>query len=178
MIKQLSTKIVYENKFMKVHEDQVEFPTGQTGLYAVIDKLDYSLIIPYENGHFYLVKQYRYPLKKESWEFPAGRTEGKDLPAEQVAKNELHEETGLLAGTMKKVGFLYAGPGGMHFGAHIFLATDLRQDKQSLDESESGLSVHKISLEKFEEMIRTGEIAESPTVSAYGLLKLKNLLPI
>ena len=173
MIKQLSTKLVYENKFMKIHEDQVEFANGYRGMYGYMDKTDYSLIIPYEDDHFYLVNQYRYPIKKESLEFPAGRTEGKKLSGEEMAMNELQEETGLVAKKMEKIGFLYSAPASITCGAHIFLATDFKQVERKLDATESDLTIRKVSVHDFERFISDGTICEFPTVAAYALLKIK-----
>ncbi len=62
MIKKVSSKIVYKNKWMNVCEDKVVFPNGEKGIYSVVDKASFALIIPmYENG-FQLVNQYRYSV--------------------------------------------------------------------------------------------------------------------
>lgn len=48
MIKQLSTKTVYENKWMKVREDNVEFSNGSRGIYGVVEKPDFAMVIPFD----------------------------------------------------------------------------------------------------------------------------------
>ena len=177
MIKQLSKKIVYENKWMKVREDEVEFSNGKKGIYGVVDKPDFAMVIPFENNGFYLVKQYRYPVEESYWEFPQGSyEEDGDIKPTDLAKNELREETGLSTNKMKEIGFLYEAYGFSNQGFHIFLATDLEQGNQELEDSEGGMEVKFFSLEEFEEIIIDGEITDAPTISAYGLMKAQKII--
>jgi hypothetical protein len=62
-IKTLSSRVVYENPWLSLREDQVERADRSNGLYSVIDKPDFALVIPMENDGFHLVEQYRYPVK-------------------------------------------------------------------------------------------------------------------
>ncbi len=63
---------------MKVHEDAVMFSDGSEGIYGVVDKEDFALIIPMgDDGRFQLVEQYRYPVGGRYWEFPQGSWETK-----------------------------------------------------------------------------------------------------
>ena len=96
--KTLSSKVVYENKWMRVREDAIERPSGQQGIYSVMEKPDFTVVIPVQDGYVYMVEQYRYPVEKRQLEFPQGtwEEEGDADPAE-LAAGELQEETGLLA---------------------------------------------------------------------------------
>lgn len=172
MTKQLSSKIVYQNPWMTVREDQVEFTQGKQGIFGVVEKSDFVMIIPFADGHIYLVKQYRYPIQRDVWEFPAGMYE-KDpmIDVMELAKRELAEETGLRAGEMKKIGFLYEADGYCTQGFHIFLATELVEGQQKLEDSEHGMTVGKFTIAELEKMISSGEIVDSPTVAGYGVLK-------
>ena len=98
-INRLTRRVAYKNRWMKVHEDTVQFPDGTEGIYGVVDKEDFVLIIPRHNdGRFQLVQQFRYPVGARFWEFPQGSWEtqpGSD-PV-KVALGELEEETGYKA---------------------------------------------------------------------------------
>jgi 8-oxo-dGTP pyrophosphatase MutT (NUDIX family) len=121
MIKRLSSKIVYENPWMKVREDQVEFPNGHNGIYGVVEKDDFVIIIPFDGVSFYLVNQYRYPIEQETWEFPQGKHEGDpNIDIKKLAGEELQEETGLTANTIQKIGFLHEAPGYSKQGLRVF----------------------------------------------------------
>lgn len=177
MIKQLSTKTVYQNKWMKVREDNVEFTNGSKGIFGVIEKADFAMVIPFENNGFYLVKQFRYPVSEEYWEFPQGSYEhdpGKD-PLE-LAKAELQEETGLVAAKMKKIGYLYEAYGFSNQGFHIFFAEEFKKKEQDLEISEEGMETKFFTVEVFEQMVLNGKITDAPTISAYGLLKIHKLI--
>ena len=63
MIKTVSSKLVYQNPWTKVREDVVERADGSRGLYGVIDKIDFTLVIPRQGDDLWLVEQYRYPVK-------------------------------------------------------------------------------------------------------------------
>ncbi len=97
MIKKLSSRTVYENKWMKLREDDIAFPDGTRGIYGVVGKPHFALIIPYEKGHFYLVRQYRYPVGAAFWEFPQGSYEEQPgVDPRELTRKELKEETGSL----------------------------------------------------------------------------------
>jgi len=177
MIKQLATKTVYKNKWMTVREDDVAFADGSTGIFGIVEKPDFALVIPYEKRGFHLVKQYRYPVGKSFWEFPQGLYEDTpEINPAELAKGELQEETGLSAQKMTKIGYLYEAYGYSNQGFHIFMAEDLRHGEQKLEQSEQGMETSFFTIVQFEQMIISGEMTDAPTVSAYGLLRAKKII--
>jgi ADP-ribose pyrophosphatase len=177
MIKKISTKTVYKNKWMTVREDAVEFANGAQGIYGVVEKPDFAMVIPFESNGFHLVKQYRYPVEESFWEFPQGSyEEDAELTPLEIAKGELQEETGLIAKNIKKIGYLYEAYGYCDQGFYIFLAKNFERGNQKLEESEQGLETAFFTINQFEEMVKIGEIRDAPTVSAYGLLRMKGIL--
>lgn len=173
-IKQLDSKIVYQNKWMTLREDKILRASGAEGTYSVLDKTDFVVIVPIQNNHVYLVEQYRYPVKGRYWEFPQGALEG-DLESNHLdaAKRELREETGLIANNMVYVGHQFLAYGYSSQGYHIYLATDLVQGPNDLDSEEEDLVSKKVTIEAFEEMLRTEVIKDATTFNAYSAIKLK-----
>ena len=108
IIEQTSTRVVYETAHMRLREDGIRRPDGSTGTYSYVEKPDFALIIPVEDGGFHLVEQYRYPVRMRCWEFPQGT-----LPGMAVAAG-LAE--GLGGGhavvTLGAAGAVLAGPSG------------------------------------------------------------------
>src|SRR5947208_16520552 len=95
--KSLSDKVQYENSWIRVTEHQVVNPAGRQGIYGVVHFKHLALgIVPWEDGHIWLVGQFRFPLGRYSWEIPEG---GGLLDVEPLesAKRELKEETGMTA---------------------------------------------------------------------------------
>lgn len=121
-------------------------------------------ILPVEDGHVYLIKQYRYPLDGYIWEIPAGTLEEGESP-EECARRELEEETGLRAGRLEKMFEAYLIPGYGTEKMHFFLATELSQGEMHPEPSEK-IEVHKLPLDRVLKMVRDNEIVDAKTVAA------------
>lgn len=178
MIKQLSSRSVYSNPWLAVREDQVAFENGHQGIYSVVEKSDFVVIIPFDGVNFHLVKQYRYPIEAVTIEFPQGKHENNpDEDPLKLAAAELQEETGLQAGKLEALGVFHAAPGHMKQVGHVFLATDLTPGEQQLDITESDLENMTVSATELERLIQSNEITDGPTLIAYGMLKHHSLSP-
>lgn len=176
-IKTLSSKVVYENKWMRVKEDCIQRESGAEGIFGVVEKSDFVVIIPISNGYIHLVEQYRYPVSARYWELPQGSWEhSPDADPTLIAAGELREETGLVAGEMQYVGFQYLAYGYSNQGYHIYLATKLHQQAVELDGEEEGLVTQRFSLAEFERMITDSTIKDATSVNAYGLARLKGFI--
>jgi len=174
-IKRIDTKVVYKNRWMTVHEDRVRRPNGDHGVFGVVDKPDFSLIIPYDGENFHLVQQYRYPVDGRFWEFPQGSLElNSDSTPEQVAAVELKEETGLQAEKMLKLGKLFQAYGYANQAVHVFLATDLITGEPVLNSEEQGLISRHFTRAELDTMLDDGQIADLATVAALHLFDRQN----
>ena len=173
-IQKLSRRTVYENRWMKVHEDAVRFSNGSEGIYGVVDKDDFALIVPlHDDGRFQLVQQFRYPVGARYWEFPQGSWEtDREVDPEELALGELREETGFQAKSLAKLGHLFEAYGFSNQGFHVFLATDLKSDEVMRDNEEQDMLTAAFSRHESNEMIQSGQIKDAPTIAALGLLAL------
>lgn len=171
-IRQISRRTVYENRWMKVHEDRIRFPDGTEGIYGFVDKRDFALIVPvHADGGFQMVRQYRYPVGARLWEFPQGSWEARaDADPADLARGELEEETGLRADRLDRLGFLYPANGTANQGCHMFRATGLSPGERRLDPEEQDLETARFSRSAVEAMIASGEIRDGATVAALFLL--------
>ena len=164
---------VYENAWMKVREDVVTFPDGSTGLYGVVDKPDFALVIPRDEGGFWLVEQYRYPVQRRAWEFPQGsRGPGATGSSPELAAAELREETGFRAREMRHLGHLYEAYGFCSQGFDVYLATGLQPGPTARESSEQDMQHRHVTNIEFVQMLQSGLIVDGATVAAYGLLTL------
>ena len=179
-IETVSSRVVYRNRWMVVREDIIRRRDGSPGLYGVVEKSAFVVVIPVEpDGSVHLVEQYRYPVRQRFWEFPQGAWEDKpDADKEDVARGELREETGLAAGTMIYVGHLLHNYGFAKHGCHCFIARDLRFTALEVLQEEQGLITRRFPFATLLNMVRSGEIQDAVTVSALGLAHIKGLLDI
>ena len=100
----MSKRDVYDNRWIRVTHHEVIIPTGGTGVYGTGHYKNWAVgIVPVDDeGHTYLVGQYRFPLEEYSWEIPeGGGTIGVD-PRESAIR-ELKEETGLDASNWQQL---------------------------------------------------------------------------
>lgn len=173
----LSSRIAYANRWTRIREDRFRRDDGSEGLYGVVERTDFVVIVPLRDGRVTLVQQYRYPVRERVWEFPMGMWEqapGTD-PA-VVAAGELREETGLVAGSMLHAGEMFQGPGYCTQRGHIFLATELSQGATEREVTEQDMICREFPIPVFEAMVRDGTIHEAMTIAAFGLLRIKGLL--
>lgn len=165
-----SRREVYRNKWLTLFEDQIERSNGSAGIYAWIDKPPFAVVIPFDGTHVTMIRQYRYPNQRWSWEFPSGAVEGRpELSATEIARQELREETGLLAGRLTALGKLAVAPGFSNQEYTVFLAEDLEQTDLELEEEEADLTQGIFTPAQVREMCVSGEITDSPTVTAMFL---------
>ena len=173
----LSSRIAYQNRWTRVREDRIRRPDGSDGLYGVVERSDFAVIAPWQDGRLTLVQQYRYPVGTRVWEFPMGMWEqASDIDPMRLAAGELREETGLTAKTMIHAGQIFQGPGYCNQSGHIFLATDLTQGEPDRESTEQDMVCQSFTLAEFEAMIGDGTLQEAMTIAAFGLLRIKRLL--
>jgi 8-oxo-dGTP pyrophosphatase MutT (NUDIX family) len=175
MIEQVSSRVVYQNAWMTVREDDIVRADGSAGIYGVIDKPQSALIVPFQDDGFWLVEQYRYTVSGRYWEFPQGtlpdRADGDPL---DVARQELAQETGLRAERLTLLGRFFHAYGMSSQACNAFLATGLSQDPESAapDPEELDLVAKWFPRAEVEAMLLDGRITDLATIAAYGLLVL------
>lgn len=172
-MKTIDSRQVYENNWMTVREDRILHPDGSPGIYGVIDKPDYALVIPLDGDRLHLVEQFRYPLGERRWEFPQGTAPDRVvLDQHELAARELREETGLRAGQLTDLGQLDVAPGLSSQRGRVFLATDLTEGSPEREHEEQDMRTMWVERAEFEAMIERGEVTDAQTVAAYTLLLL------
>jgi 8-oxo-dGTP pyrophosphatase MutT (NUDIX family) len=172
VIRVTSSKVVYENRWMRVREDETVLPDGSPGLYAVVEKPPAAVVVPFDDGDaaLWLVEQYRHPVGERFWELPMGAADDDhSLGPEDVARAELAEETGLRAGRIDHLGRLFFAYGIMNQPFDVWAARELVAGEQALEETEQGLVVGRFEVGEVRAMVRDGRIRDAPTVAALGL---------
>ncbi len=175
MIRTLGSRTVYENPWLRVREDEIELPDGTRGIYGVVDKGDFGLVVPWDGARLTLVGQFRHPIATFSWEFPQGFVEGAE--PEAAARQELEEETGLRAGALRHLGHAYGASGFCSQGFHAWLATDLVQGEPRREPTEQGMEVRTVTPAELDALVLAGEIHDACSVAAWALVRLGDVLP-
>ena len=165
-----ASRLVYENPWMTVFEDDVVRPDGKDGIYGYIEvKTAVGCVALTEEQEIYLVGQYRYPINRYSWEIIEGGVEaGEDNLA--AIKRELMEEAGLTAKNWRQLGGeIYISNCISSEVGYLYVATDVSEGQSSPEGTEQ-LQVRKLPLQRALAMIDSGEITDS--LSIIALLRL------
>jgi 8-oxo-dGDP phosphatase len=172
-IQRIATREVYRNNWMTLREDDIRLPDGSTGIYAVVDKPTYALVIPQNGDRFHLVEQFRYPLGLRRWEFPQGTApEQEHLEPGELAIRELREETGLRAASMAVLGQLDVAPGMSSQRGWVFLATGITEGEHEREHEEQDMHSEWFARAEVERMIVDGTITDAQSIAAWALLLL------
>jgi ADP-ribose pyrophosphatase len=160
--KTISSQKVFEGRVFNVTVDTVR--EGQlTYQREVVHHGGSAVIVPvFDDGTVALVRQYRHPVVRYLLEAPAGTLANGERP-EVGAERELQEELGLIAGNMEKLSEFFVSPGFCEEKMWVFLATELVQGQQRLEEDEV-LDVVRLPISEALEMITSGEIQDAKTI--------------
>jgi len=128
------------------------------GAAAIVPLLDPDTVL--------LLRQYRHAIGHTILEIPAGTLDTDETP-ETCAKRELIEETGYCGHQWKRLGEITPVPGYSDERIHLFMASSLKPDRQSLDRDEL-IEVFPVPYEEALRMVFQGEIQDAKSMA--GLL--------
>ena len=158
---------------MVLREDDIRRPDGSSGIYSVVDRPTYALVMPYDGNRFRLVEQFRYPLGARRWEFPQGTAPHlADVEPSELAARELREETGLRATSFEALGRLDTAPGLTSQRGWVFLATGIIEGESDREHEEQDMRSAWFARDDLERMISSGVITDAQSIAAYGLFLL------
>lgn len=166
-------RTVYEGRVFSVEVGRRTFPNGSEHEVEIVRHAPSVVLIPFEHdGRVVIVRQYRAPLDRETWEFPAGRlNEGES--ADDAARRECEEEIGFVPKRLERLCALYPAPGFCDEELIFFRASDLQPpaaDSRHKPDEDEDITTRAIPIAEARAMLERGEIIDLKT--AYGLTLL------
>lgn len=170
----LTGKMVYQNAYFSLHEDEVLTPDGRAAVYGWVETPPAVFIVALnKHNQVCLVEQERYLTGRLSWEIPAGSTDGEDELA--AAKRELAEEANLHADHWERL------PGDIHpfnsLAAErdiIYIATNLHDIREPIADTDEVITGKRwASWKELKGLMSTAEISDGQTISALALAGLQ-----
>jgi len=170
----ISDSFSFRNRWIEVHAADYQTPDGKYR-YTFVSRIRKSvIIIPYfaASDSFLLVSQFRPPVNKTIWQFPAGLVEKGDSLV-GAARRELGEETGYKANKLLKLGLVHPDPGIISGPGQFFLSVDpVKVSGRQTEPAEPIGRIKKFKIRQLEKMIISGKIRDSWTLSGLMLYKL------
>lgn len=161
-----SSRVAYENSWIRVREDHVIRPDGGPGIYGVVEiRPSIGVVATDERDEIVLVGQWRYSVNRYSWEVPRGGSHPGETDMLAVAQRELAEEAGLHAAEWKQLGPVDVCNGVADDVQTLWWATGLSPTERNLDPEED-ISVKWVPFEEAVSMAMDGRITEVCSVAA------------
>lgn len=134
--KLLTSKVVYQNRWIKVREDGVVRPGGKEGIFGIVEMMPGSSVLPIdEDGNVMLIKEYRYAVERVTLEVISGGIDEGETPL-AAAKRELLEEAGVKASEWVELGSIDPFTTVVSSPNYLFIAKGLQHLSPDPDEGE------------------------------------------
>jgi ADP-ribose pyrophosphatase len=157
-------------KNFTVYLDEVSLKDGTISKRICIDHPQAAAIVPLiSDDELIMVRQYRYALKRETLEIPAGKID-KGESAEECIKRELAEETGFEAKVIKWLYTYAPAVGYSNELIHLYLGSDLEKLENKVNDTEIS-SLEILTIDEVLGMIRNHEIVDSKTIIALAFVR-------
>ena len=158
----LGSKEIFHGRVFDVTVDTIR-EANKTYQRETVHHPGSAVIVPiFDDGTLALVRQYRHPAVRYLLEVPAGTLKRGEAPEEGAAR-ELEEELGCVAGRMEKLSEFFVTPGFCEEKMWLYLATDLTETRQQLEEDEI-IEIVRVPFSQALRMITTGEIEDAKTI--------------
>src|SRR3954454_6928502 len=149
----LSTKTVYEGKIASVRVDRFRYEDGEEAEREIVAHPGAVAIVAHDGERLFLVRQPREPVgEPELLELPAGKLDEEGETPLDTAKRELAEEIGKGAKTWRHLTTFYTSPGFADEECHVYLATDLYDDRAVAEDTER-IEVVTVPLAELDDVI-------------------------
>lgn len=179
----LSSETLCKTPWLRVDREVVATPSRPNGVSWIVSHRPIAAVVAprLPDGSFVLVRQERIPVRRETWEFPAGQVDGEasEEGILRTALRELGEETGYACSeALVPLGLLYSSVGFTTECCHLFLAPNvfLQPELVKHDENEAIGEVKAFRPEELRGEIAAGRIIDSNTLAIYARLVARELL--
>src|SRR5262245_1932099 len=155
----LLTKPIYKGKVFDIRLDEIREDGVEYKREIVVHNGSCVMVPVFEDGTVALVRQYRHAAGKYLLEIPAGSLNAGENP-EVGAIRELEEEIGVKAGKIEKLTEFYVSPGFLTEKMFVYLATELTDVGQKLEDDEL-LTIERLSFPEIFKKISSNEIEDA-----------------
>ena len=166
----IQTTNIYKGKIIEVNLQTVELPNGKEAKREIVNHPGGVAVVAFKDEETVIfVEQFRKPIDRNLLEIPAGKLE-KDEDIKVCGIRELEEETGYKAKKFDYLGKIVTSPGFCDEYIYLFKAEGLYKGNDGLGDEDEFINVKELKIERVKEMIKSGEIIDAKTISAFMML--------
>jgi ADP-ribose pyrophosphatase len=157
----LESRRIYDGHVLNLRVDTVVTTSG-THEWEVVEHSGAVVVIAMPSpDEMVLVRQYRHPLARMTWEVCAGGIDPGETPHD-AALRELREETGFRASRMRSLWSAYSAPGFCSELLHFFVTDAWDVGATDFDPGED-IEIATFSIGRLREMIERDELPDAKT---------------
>ncbi len=165
-------ELIYRGRVADFHQVGVRMPGGRVVRRDFVHYGGAAVILPVlDDGSIVLIRNRRFAVNEHLLELPAGMLNDGEDPLAAAAR-ELTEETGYTAGRIEPLGTFFTSPGSSDENMHAFLAQDLSNGPQALEDYEQ-ITVEVHSDAAVRERVREGTLHDGKSIGALCLYWLR-----
>jgi ADP-ribose diphosphatase len=165
--------VLFKSRVFSVEVDRRRFPNGREHEVAIVRHRPSVVLIPIEpDGRVVLVRQYRAPIDRMMWEFPAGSVDEGES-AENAARRECEEEIARVPAHVERLGAWYPVPGYCDEEMIFFRVSGLHQpppDSLHKPDEDEDIESRSVTIADARAMLARGEIVDLKTAFALTLV--------
>lgn len=163
----------FHGRIIHAGAEQVKLPDGRIMLMDVVRHPGGAAVVALDDQRrVCLLFQYRGVMDEWLWELPAGKIDDQEPPL-ATAQRELQEEAGMIAGSWRELGISISSPGVFTEKVWLYLAGDLQEVEQQVEEHEI-FERHWIDFKEALRWAASGKISDAKTV--VGLFRAAELI--
>jgi ADP-ribose pyrophosphatase len=171
-MERIGSETVWEGRIAKVRVDRFRYDDGEEAEREIVEHPGAVGVVAHDGERIYLVKQPREAVGEPALlELPAGKLDEEGESALDTAQRELAEEIGKGARTWQHLTSFYTSPGFTDEECHLFVATNLYDERAEVEENER-IQIVEVPLSELDHVIR--DCRDSKTL--VGLLWLRAFL--
>src|SRR5881628_1474642 len=155
--------IVFKGRAFSVEVGTRTFPNGLEHEVVIVRHQPSVVLIPVEDdGRIVLIRQYRAPIDRLTWEFPAGSLDEGES-ADAAARRECEEEIGRVPQRVERLGAWYPVPGYCDEEMIFYRVSDLHApppDSPHAPDDDEDITAASFTLADVRAMSQRGEIVD------------------
>jgi len=155
-------------------EKEVQFkPDAAAEVYHCVTQAAYvGMFVRTAGGQIPIIRQYRPSIEEYTWELPAGTVDPGES-ADEAARRELLEETGLISDEMLYLGKFLPDTGRIQADAYAYYVTTPVQAPRRV--AEEGLTLRYVDHLELKQMIVSGEFRHSVHLAIYAAVLARGI---